>query len=73
LKAGSVLIFTEALTHCTIPWTAPVERRAVLFKYSPGHLAWGQWKEPPRALWRSLTDRQRRLMQPPSISPHDPV
>jgi hypothetical protein len=73
LGAGSVLIFTEALTHCTIPWTAPHERRAVLFKYAPGHLAWGQWKEPPRALWRSLSGQQKRLFQPPAVSPHDPV
>lgn len=73
LTAGSVLIFTEALTHCTIPWTAPVERRAVLFKYAPGQLAWGRWQEPPKALWRALTDRQRRLFQPPSVSPHDAV
>ncbi len=73
LRAGSVLIFTEALTHCTIPWTAPYERQAVLFKYAPGHLAWGLWKEPPRALLRSLTGQQRRLFQPPSVSPHEPV
>jgi ectoine hydroxylase-related dioxygenase (phytanoyl-CoA dioxygenase family) len=73
LGAGSVLIFTEALTHCTIPWTAPHERRAVLFKYAPGHLAWGQWKEPPRALWRSLSGQQKHLFQPPAVSPHDPV
>jgi ectoine hydroxylase-related dioxygenase (phytanoyl-CoA dioxygenase family) len=73
LRAGSVLIFTEALTHCTVPWTSPEERRAVLFKYAPGHLAWGRWQEPSRALWRSLTDRQRRLFQPPAVSPHDPV
>jgi len=73
LRAGSVLLFTEALTHCTVPWTAPVERRAVLFKYAPGHLAWNRWKEPRRALWRSLSDRQRRLFQPPAVSPHEPV
>ena len=73
LAAGSVLIFTEALTHCTIPWTAPYERRAVLFKYAPGPLAWSQWKEPPRALWRSLSGQQRRLFQPPAVSPHEPV
>ncbi|MCU1450696.1 MAG: protein involved in biosynthesis of mitomycin antibiotics/polyketide fumonisin [Acidimicrobiales bacterium] len=73
LPAGSVLIFTEALTHCTIPWTASIERRAVLFKYSPGHMAWAPWRDPPRALWRSLTDRQRRLFQAPAVSPHDPV
>jgi hypothetical protein len=73
LAAGSVLIFTEALTHCTVPWTAPHERKAVLFKYSPGHLAWGAWKEPPRALWRSLSGQQKRLFQPPGISPHEPI
>ncbi|MBV8979619.1 MAG: phytanoyl-CoA dioxygenase family protein [Acidimicrobiia bacterium] len=73
LPAGSVLVFTEALTHCTIPWTAPYERRAVLFKYSPGHLAWNQYKEPHRALWRLLTSQQRRLFQPPSVAPHEPV
>jgi len=73
LAAGSVLIFTEALTHCTIPWTAPHERRAVLFKYAPGPLAWNQWKEPHRALWRSLSHQQRRLFQPPAVSPHAPV
>jgi len=73
LSAGSVLIFTEALTHCTIPWTAPHERKAVLFKYAPGHLAWNQWKEPSRALWRSLSGQQKRLFQPPAISPHEPV
>ncbi|MBV8303096.1 MAG: phytanoyl-CoA dioxygenase family protein [Acidimicrobiia bacterium] len=73
LAAGSVLVFTEALTHCTIPWTATHERKAVLFKYSPGHLAWGVWKEPSRALWRSLTGQQRRLFQPPSVSPREPV
>jgi hypothetical protein len=71
--AGSVLIFTEALTHCTLRWRAPYVRRAVLFKYSPGHLAWGGFNEPPRALWRALTGTQRRLFQPPAVSPHEPV
>src|SRR3984893_1298307 len=73
LAAGSVLIFTEALTHATLPWTASYDRRAVLFKYSPGHLAWGRYREPPKSLWRLLTDEQRRLVQPPSVYPHDPV
>ena len=71
--AGSALIFTEALTHCTLPWTAPYERRDVLFKYSPPHLAFKRWQDPPRAVWRSLSDEQRRLMQPPAMHPHDPV
>ena len=73
LPAGSVLVFTEALTHCTLPWTAPDERRAVLFKYAPGHLAWGRYADPPPKLGRSLTETQRRLFQPPAVAPHDPV
>lgn len=71
--AGSVLIFTEALTHCTLPWVGPYERRAVLFKYSPGHVAWGRHADPPAKLWRSLTRTQRLLFQPPAVSPHEPV
>ncbi len=73
LSAGSVLIFTEALTHCTLRWMAPYERRAVLFKYAPGHLAWTRHHDPPAKLWRSLTDAQRLLFQPPAVFPHDPV
>lgn len=73
LPAGGALIFTEALTHCTLPWRAPHERRAVLCKYAPGHMAWGGHQQPPAALWRSLTERQRRLFQPPAVSPHEPV
>lgn len=73
MAAGSVLIFTEALTHCTLPWRASCERRAVLLKYAPGHLAWGPPTEPPGRLWRSLTETQRRLFQPPAVAPHDPV
>jgi hypothetical protein len=73
LAAGSVLIFTEALTHCTLPWQSGRERRAVLIKYAPGHLAWGLHTDPPAELWRSLTETQRRLFQPPAVAPHDPV
>jgi len=69
LAAGSVLIFTEALTHCTLPWRAPYERRAILVKYAPGHLAWLGHKEPPADLWRALTPAQRRLFRPPAVVP----
>ena len=34
-KAGSVLIFTESLTHGTLPWKADHERQVVFFRYSP--------------------------------------
>ena len=34
-KAGSVLIFTESLTHGTLPWKADHERQVVFFRYCP--------------------------------------
>ena len=41
-EAGDALIFTEALIHGTKPWTADHDRRALLYKYSPGHSAWSR-------------------------------
>lgn len=40
LPAGSMLVFTEALTHGTLPWRGAGERRTVVFKYAPGFMAW---------------------------------
>jgi len=40
-RAGSVVIFTEALTHGTWPWDEEYERRSLLYAYCPGHMAWG--------------------------------
>ena len=38
-NAGDAVIFTETLTHGTLPWTAEHQRRALLYKFSPGVLA----------------------------------
>jgi hypothetical protein len=37
--AGSLLVFTEALTHCTIPWRGAATRYVLVYKYSPGNTA----------------------------------
>lgn len=48
-KAGSAVIFTEALTHGTLPWTADHERRALFYRYTPGHVAFaGRYREDKR-------------------------
>ena len=45
-KAGSAVIFTEALTHGTLPWTADHERRALFYRYTPGYMAFvGRYRE----------------------------
>ena len=66
IRAGSVLIFTEALTHGTLDWAAPYERRALLYKYSPGHSAWAQ-NYYGLDEYENLTEQQKRILAPPSV------
>ena len=67
VKAGSVVIFTEALTHGTAPWRADHIRRSLLFKYSPAQQSWGpNYMEPPKSI--ELTERQKLLFEKPYFS-----
>lgn len=72
MRAGDVLIFTEALMHGTREWIAEHERRTLLFKYSPPHSTWAiepyNLDDYPHA-----TEQQRRLMAPPSVEGHERV
>ena len=64
LKAGSVVVFTEALTHGTAPWRADPVRRSLLFKFSPAQQSWGpHYMEPPKSV--ELTERQKLLFEKP--------
>jgi ectoine hydroxylase-related dioxygenase (phytanoyl-CoA dioxygenase family) len=66
LEAGDVVIFTEALVHGTAPWMADHERRALLYKYSPGHSAWmGEYYDARE--YGALTEQQKRILAPPSV------
>ena len=40
-RAGDAVIFTETLTHGTLPWEAEHQRRALLYKFSPRFQAYG--------------------------------
>jgi ectoine hydroxylase-related dioxygenase (phytanoyl-CoA dioxygenase family) len=64
VEPGDAIIFTEALTHGTLEWASPHERRAVLYKYSPGHMTWmhPRW---PDELLDLCTPEQRLLLEPP--------
>ena len=62
--AGSLVIFTEALTHGTAPWTADHQRRSLLYKYSPAQQSWSRtYPQPPQHV--TLTERQKLLFEPP--------
>lgn len=69
LRAGDVLIFTEALIHGTAAWSGEQERRALLFKYSPPHSSWA--KTPYNlADYPNASAQQQRLMAPASVENH---
>ncbi|MBI4551658.1 MAG: phytanoyl-CoA dioxygenase family protein [Candidatus Latescibacteria bacterium] len=73
LRAGDMLIFTEALVHGTRPWMSDRRRRSLLYKYSPGHSTWADAESlaPYRAL--ATTDLQRDLLRPPCVGGRTPL
>ena len=84
--AGDVIIFTEALTHGTMPWSRDdYERRSVLFRYSPGNLAFAGGRHDfdrehrvgdawPAGWYTGLTHTQRAVLEPPySVGEQRPV
>ncbi|HCR18886.1 MAG TPA: hypothetical protein DIU35_15500 [Candidatus Latescibacteria bacterium] len=66
-KAGSAIIFTEALTHGTMPWKASHDRRSILYKYSPGPLTYAKTYLPQgvEAVLDEFTPEQRAILEPP--------
>lgn len=73
VRSGDLLVFTEALAHCTLAWQGPGERLALLYKYAPGSSSWSDWQHLRPVLDLRLTERQRRLLQPPSVGSFQPV
>jgi hypothetical protein len=83
-KAGDVVIFTEALTHGTMPWTADVQRRSVLFRYSPANSAHAGGRHPfdadhragpawPMSWYEGLTDAQRAVLVRSTVTSSGPT
>lgn len=77
--AGSLLVFTEAPVHCTLPWRGAGTGQVLLLEYSPGNSARSpsppglRRRRRPRATVEVVTDRQRRFFQPPSVGGHQPT
>jgi hypothetical protein len=59
--AGSAVIFTEAVTHGTLPWVADHPRRSLLTRYTAGNMAYVP--SYPVPAWAN--ERQRAVMEPP--------
>jgi ectoine hydroxylase-related dioxygenase (phytanoyl-CoA dioxygenase family) len=63
--AGAAIIFTEALTHGTLPWHGKDERRTVFLKYSPYPVSWSARYYNPGD-YEGLTDRQCAILEAPN-------
>ena len=63
--AGTAILFTEALTHGTLPWRGEDERRTLFYKYSPGSMSWAAGYYDPDG-YPGLTDPQRAILEPPN-------
>jgi len=63
--AGTAILFTEAMTHGTLPWHGAGERRTLFFKYDPSAYAFSATFY-DRDRWPDLTPRQRAILEPPN-------
>ena len=70
--AGSLLVFTEALVHCTLPWQGAGDRQVLMYKYSPGSSTWAKPEPPPDDVMVQLSERQRLLVEPPYVGGRRP-
>ncbi len=69
-RAGTAIIFTEALCHVTLPWTAPTTRTTLFYKYTPREEAYSSpenFFQPEDAdHWNGIDERKRAILTPPS-------
>ena len=67
--AGDAIIFTETLTHGTLPWTAKHQRRALLYKFSPSFQAYsgGAHTVTYPDYIEDMTEEQRMVMKAPQV------
>lgn len=63
--AGTAIIFTEALTHGTLPWQGKGERRTLFYKFSPHPLSWAA-RYYNADNYDGLTERQQAILEPPN-------
>jgi hypothetical protein len=65
---GDAIIFTEALTHGTLPWTSDGSRSTVFYKYSPHSSSWGARFFDPEDFreYSDMDDRKLAMLEPPN-------
>ena len=71
-QPGTAVVFTEALTHGTLPWTSPAQRQTVFYKFSPNGSAWSADFFEPDDFRRypDMDDRKLAILEPPNARYH---
>jgi len=63
--AGTAILFTEALTHGTLPWTGKNDRRTLFYKFSPSSISWAaEYYDATK--YSDLTERERAILEAPN-------
>ena len=67
-KPGDAIIFTEALTHGTLPWKAESPRLTIFYKYSPHSVTWSSDYYDPDDFrcYDDMDDRKLAILEPPN-------
>jgi hypothetical protein len=74
VQAGDAIIFSEACTHGTWPWRAKHERRSLLYKFAPGHMAWASpYPTPADSPETDYPEQVRRILEAPYVAPNQDV
>jgi hypothetical protein len=63
--AGTAILFTEALTHGTLPWTGKNDRRTLFYKYSPPSISWAA-DYYDTSKYSDLTEREKAILEAPN-------
>ena len=67
-RPGDAIVFTEALTHGTLPWNAEAPRRTLFYKFSPHGTSWAGAYFDPRHFrdYPDIDDRKLAILEPPN-------
>ena len=67
-KAGDAIVFTEALTHGTLPWMSTAPRQTVFYKFSPHGTTWSADYFNPADFshYEDMDARRLSMLEPPN-------
>ena len=69
---GDAIVFTEAITHGTLPWNSEATRQTLFYKFSPHGSTWsGDYFNPEEfRQYPDVDDRKLAILEPPNARYH---